>query len=65
MLKQNAKISKLIEVLLSSCLNFQYNYFDDPTKLFLELYLSKFLDILAKSFFPYTDHILQTTTDVY
>jgi len=29
-----------------------YNYFDSPTKLFLELYLSKFFNTSAKSFFP-------------
>jgi len=30
------------------------NYFDDPTKLFSNLYLIKFLDISAKSFFSNT-----------
>jgi len=28
-----------------------HNYFNSPTKLFSDLYLAKFLDILAKSFF--------------
>jgi len=28
-----------------------YNYFNGPTKLFSSLYLTKFLDILAKPFF--------------
>jgi len=41
----------------SSCLSFLRNYFDSPIKLFLDLHkildLSKFLDILAKSFFPF------------
>jgi len=32
--------------------NFLHNYFDEPTKLFSDLYSAKFLDILAKSFFP-------------
>lgn len=36
-----------------SGLSFLCNYFDGPTKLFLDLHLSKFLDILAKSFFPF------------
>jgi len=31
-----------------------YNYFDSPTKLFSDLYLTKFLDISAKPFFPCT-----------
>jgi len=35
-----------------SCLRVLYNYFDDPTKLFLDLYLAKFLNISAKPFFP-------------
>jgi len=30
-------------------------YFDGPTKLFSDLYLSKFLNISAKSFFPYAN----------
>jgi len=38
----------------SSYLNFPHNYFDGSTKLFSDLYLSKFLDTLTKSFFPYT-----------
>jgi len=38
----------------SSYLNFLYNYFDDSTKLFSDLYLAKFLDILVKPFFPCT-----------
>jgi len=29
-------------------LRFQHNYFDGPTKLFLDLYLFKFLNISAK-----------------
>jgi len=29
-------------------------YFDGPTKLFSDLYLTKFLNISAKSFFLYT-----------
>jgi len=29
-------------------LRFQHNYLDGPTKLFLDLYLSKFLNISAK-----------------
>jgi len=28
-----------------------HNYFDSPTKLFSDLYLAKFLDTSAKSFF--------------
>jgi len=31
-----------------------HNYFDGSTKLFSDLYLIKFLDTLAKSFFPCT-----------
>jgi len=36
------------------CLNSLRNYFDGPTELFLDLYLTKFLDILAKLVFPCT-----------
>jgi len=35
-------------------LSFLHNYFDGLTKLFSDLYLAKFLDISAKSFFPCT-----------
>jgi len=38
----------------SSCLSFQHNYFDDSIKLFLDLYLTKFLHVSAKSFFSCT-----------
>jgi len=47
---------KFFAVLLSSVL---HNYFDDPTKLFLDLYLAKFLNSSAKlcSFCKYLDTI--------
>jgi len=35
----------------SSCLSFLHNYFDSLTKLFSDLYLAKFFDILVQSFF--------------
>jgi len=35
-------------------LSFLHNYFDGLTKLFSNLYLAKFLDISAKSFFSCT-----------
>jgi len=47
-LKLIAKILKLFAVLL---IIFIYNYFDDPAKLFSNLYLAKFLNTLVKSFF--------------
>jgi len=34
-----------------------YDYFDDPIKLFLNLYLAKFLNISTKSSFPYNTHL--------
>ena len=34
-----------------------YDYFDDPIKLFLNLYLAKFLDTSIKPFFPYIDEL--------
>jgi len=37
--------------ILAISLSVIYNYFDGLTKLFLDLYLAKFLDTLAK-FFP-------------
>ena len=39
--------------MLLLCLSFLHNYFDRSTKLFLSLYLFKFLDISAKLFFLY------------
>jgi len=39
--------------ILAASLNILYNYFDNPTKLLSSLYLAKFLDISAKSFFTY------------
>jgi len=36
---------------LAISLNVLYNYFDDQTKLFSDLYLAKFLNILTKPFF--------------
>jgi len=41
-----AKMLKLFAALLS-CLSVLHNYFEGPIKLFLELYLAKFLDISA------------------
>jgi len=46
-----ARMLKLF-VALSSTLKFLYNYFDGLTKIFLDLYLAKFLDPSAKLFFP-------------
>jgi len=37
--------------ILATSLNVLHNYFDGPTKLFSDLYLTKFFDILAQSFF--------------
>jgi len=39
-------------ILITISFSFLHNYFDILTKLFLNLYLSKFLDTLAKLFFP-------------
>jgi len=38
--------------ILAINLSVLHNYFSDLTKLFLDLHLSKFLDTLAKLFFP-------------
>jgi len=38
--------------ILAISLNVLHNYFNDPTKLFSDLYLAKFLDVSVKSFFP-------------
>jgi len=38
--------------ILTISLSIPYNYFDGLIKLFSDLYLTKFLDVLAKSFFP-------------
>jgi len=43
---------KFFAVLL--IMSFLHNYFDGPTKLFSDLNLAKFSDILTKSFFPCT-----------
>jgi len=37
--------------ILTTSLSVLHNYFDSSTKLFSNLYLAKFLDISAKSFF--------------
>jgi len=47
---RNAKKFDILTICLSVLV---YNYFDDLTKLFSDLYLTKFLGILTKSFFPY------------
>jgi len=44
-----ARMPKLFVALCSSVLQ---NYFDNPTKLFSDMYVATFLDILTKSFFP-------------
>ena len=38
-----------------------HNYFEGPTKLFSDLYLAKFLNSLAKLFFPYKNYSLDTS----
>jgi len=54
MLKLIARTSKLFAVLFSMLeILILRNYFNNPTKLFLDVYLAKFLDTSAKSFFPY------------
>ena len=37
--------------ILATNLSILHNYFDDPTKLFSDLYLAKFLDTSENSFF--------------
>jgi len=39
---------------LTCSLSVLYNYFNNPTELFSNLYLAKFLDTSAKPFFPCT-----------
>jgi len=48
-------MSKFFAALLI-ILEFSHNY-DGPTKLFLDLYLPKFLDTSAKSFFPCNNNL--------
>jgi len=43
MLKYNDNVVKSFDILATS-LSVQCNYFDNPTKLFSDLYLAKFLD---------------------
>jgi len=43
----------LEDILAISIFSILYYYFNSPTKLFSNLYLNKFLDILAKLFFAY------------
>jgi len=45
-----SNVAKNFDILATN-LSVQHNYFDGSTKLFLDLYLIKFLDIWAKSFF--------------
>jgi len=42
---------------LATSLSVPHNYHDDPTGLFSDLYLAKFLDASAKSFFPRFFHV--------
>jgi len=49
-LKLVTRMSKFFAV-LSSCLSILHNYFDDPTKLFSDLHVGKFLDTSVKNFF--------------
>jgi len=45
-----------------------YNYFDSPIKLFLDLYLAKFLDSLVKPVFSRSDYFLvycKVTIDIF
>ena len=50
-LKVIARMSKFFAA-LPIMFEFLPNYFDGSTKLFSDLYLAKFLDTAAKSFFP-------------
>jgi len=45
-------VVKNFEQFLTISLSVLYNYFNSITKLFSNLYLAKFLNILAKIFFP-------------
>jgi len=55
---------KLFIALFSLYLSLLHNYFDGPTKLLLNLYLTKLLDTSAKSFFPYVKVHLQKSATV-
>jgi len=50
MFKLIARVLKLFQ-LCHQCLSILHYYFDGPTKLFSDLYLAKFLNTSAKSFF--------------
>lgn len=56
MLKQNDNATKNLYI-LTIILSALYNYFNDPTKLFSDLYLAKLLAIptSVKLFFPRTN----------
>lgn len=54
MLKLDARTSKFFAA-KSLCLSALHNYYNAPTKLFADLYLAKFVDISAKSSFPYNN----------
>jgi len=41
--------------ILATSLSVQHNYFDSPVKLFLDLYLEKFINTSIKLFFPYNN----------
>lgn len=45
-------VAKSFDNTLATSLNIVYNYFDDLTKLFSDLYLVKFSDTSTKSLFP-------------
>jgi len=47
-------------IILAISLKILHDYFDDPTKLFLDMYVTKFLAASAKSFFPCILEITKT-----
>jgi len=59
MFKLVARILKLFQ-LCHQRLSILYYYFDAPTKLFSDLYLAKFLNTSAKSFFRVWDYYLRS-----
>jgi len=49
LLKRKIQRAKSFDILANSLIVL-HNYFDDPTKLFSDFHLAKFLDTLAKAF---------------
>jgi len=61
--------AKSFNILITTNLSVLYNYFNNSTKLFSDLYLAKFFNALTKPFFPYklnvSSHYISYEISIY